>query len=98
MICESSDLVYVVAFLTCNKDYIEEIREGKARVQKVSSLSKKYLSTEISTPQMGGTLSNLRKKIKRKKFSFVKLHSKNKDLRKQYEMNSIDEFKHTLRN
>ena len=32
MICESSDLVYVVAFLTCNKDYIEEIREGKARV------------------------------------------------------------------
>ena len=77
---------------------MKRLEKGKQGFQKVSSLSKKYLSTEISTPQMGGTLSNLRKKIKRKKFSFVKLHSKNKHLRKQYEMNSIDEFKHTLRN
>ena len=84
--------------LHVTKTTLKRLEKGKQGFQKVSSLSKKYLSTEISTPQMGGTLLNLRKKIKRKKFSFVKLHSKNKHLRKQYEMNSIDEFKHTLRN
>lgn len=32
MICESSDLVYVVICSTCNKKYIEETREGKTWV------------------------------------------------------------------
>ena len=77
---------------------MKRLEKGKQGFQIVLSLSKTYLSTEIQHLKWEGHFQNYGKKIKRKKFSFVKLHSKNKHLRKQYENNYIDEFKHTLRN